>query len=133
MEEEMSYWIDLGNWQKAHYIHCFKWHFLHNCKWEKQQWYVPHSSEKVSWICRLFLKVTLLNVSGIQTQEKPQLVWLSGLRAGLWTKGSPVWFLVRAHAWVTGQVPSRGHERGNHTLMFLSFSFSLLSPLTKNK
>ena len=27
---------------------------------------------------------------------------------------------VRAHAWVAGQVPSRGHSRGNHTLMFLS-------------
>ena len=27
---------------------------------------------------------------------------------------------VRAHAQVVGQVPSRGRERGNHTLMFLS-------------
>ena len=39
----------------------------------------------------------------------------------------------RAHAWVVGQVPSRGHARGNHTLMFLSFSFSLPPPLSKNK
>ena len=31
-----------------------------------------------------------------------------------------------AHA---GQVPSREHLRGNHTLMFLSLSFSLPSPL----
>ena len=30
-----------------------------------------------------------------------------------------------------GQVPSRGRARGNHTLMFLSFS--LPSPLSKNK
>ena len=30
----------------------------------------------------------------------------------------------RAHAWVVGQVPSRGHVRGNH-LMFLSLSPSL--------
>ena len=29
--------------------------------------------------------------------------------------------------------PSEGHMRGNHTLMFLSFSFSLPSPLSKNK
>ena len=29
------------------------------------------------------------------------------------------------HAWVTGQVPSRGRARGNHTLMFLSLSPSL--------
>ena len=37
---------------------------------------------------------------------EPWLVWLSGLSAGLQTKGSPVRFLVRAHAWVAGQVPS---------------------------
>ena len=34
---------------------------------------------------------------------------------------------------VAGQVPSREHVRGNHTLMFLSLSFSLPSPLSKNK
>ena len=37
---------------------------------------------------------------------------------------SPVGFPVRARAWVMGQVPSRGCARGNHTLMFLSLSFS---------
>ena len=46
---------------------------------------------------------------------------------------SLVQFPVRAHAWVVGQVPRRGHMRGNHTLMFLSLSFFLLSPLSKNK
>ena len=35
-------------------------------------------------------------------------------------KGCRVWFPVRAHAWVEGQVPSRGRMRSNHTLMFLS-------------
>ena len=49
----------------------------------------------------------------------PWLVWLSGLSAGLRTKGPPVQFPVRAHAWVVGQVPTRGLTRGNHTLMFL--------------
>ena len=34
----------------------------------------------------------------------------------------------RAHAWVAGQVPSRGRTRGNHTLLFLSLSFSIPSP-----
>ena len=64
----------------------------------------------------------------------PWLVWLSGLGAGLQTKRSLVRFPVRAHAWVVNQVPSRGHDaRGNHTLMFLSLSFSLPSPLSKNK
>ena len=61
------------------------------------------------------------------------LVWLSGLSAGMHTKGSWVQFPVRAHAWVAGQVPSMGHARGNHTLMFLSLSFSLPSPASKNK
>ena len=53
--------------------------------------------------------------------------------AGLQTKGSPVRFPVRTHAWVVGQVPSRGRARGNHTLTFLSLSFSFPSPLSTNK
>ena len=52
--------------------------------------------------------------------------WLS---AGLRIKGLLVLFPIRAHTWVVGQVPSRGRVRGNHTLMFLSLSFSL--PLSK--
>ena len=58
---------------------------------------------------------------------QPCLVWLSGLSAGLQTKGSPVQFPFGAHAWVAGQVPSRGCVRGNHTVMFFSLSFSLPS------
>ena len=34
--------------------------------------------------------------------------------------------------WVVGQVPSRGHVRGNHTLMFLSLSPSLPLSLETN-
>ena len=60
-------------------------------------------------------------------KDKPWLVWLSGLSAGLWSKGLLVWFQVRAHAWVAGQVPGGGCMRGNHRLMFLSLSFSLLT------
>ena len=63
----------------------------------------------------------------------PWLMWLSVLSNSQQTKGSPVQFPVRAHAWVMGQVSSRGRLRGNHTLMFLSLSFSLLSLLSKNK
>ena len=51
----------------------------------------------------------------------------------LQTKGSPVQFPVRAHAWVTGQVPSRGHARGNHPLLFLCLSPSLPLSLKINK
>ena len=65
--------------------------------------------------------------------SQPWLVWLSGLSARLQTKGSLVQFPVRAHSWVVGHVPSRGHVRGNHTLMFLSLSFLFTSPLSKNK
>ena len=36
------------------------------------------------------------------------LVWLSELSAAQRTKGSLVQFPVRAHAWVAGQIPSRG-------------------------
>ena len=49
------------------------------------------------------------------------------------TKGSPVRFLVRVRAWVASQVPSRGHTRGNHTLMFSSLSPSLPLSLNINK
>ena len=72
----------------------------------------------------------------VKTKKKlnlPWLVWLSGLSTGLWTKGSWVWFPVIVHAWAVGQVCSMGHVRGNHTLMFLSLSFSFPSPLSKNK
>ena len=39
--------------------------------------------------------------------------------------------ILRAHAWIAGQVPSGDHVRGNHTLMFLSLSPSL--PLSLKK
>ena len=65
--------------------------------------------------------------------EQPWLVWLSGLSASLQTNGLSVQFPVRAHAWFAGWVPSEGRTRGNHTLMFLSLSFSFPSLLSKNK
>ena len=65
--------------------------------------------------------------------EGSWLVQLSGLSAGLWTKGSLVWFPVRAPARVMGQVPSSGCIRSSYTLMFLSLSFSFSSLLSKNK
>ena len=62
-----------------------------------------------------------------------RLVWLSGLSAGLQIKGLLVRFPVRTHAYIVGQVPSRGHARGNQTLVFLYLSFSLPSPIKINK
>ena len=64
---------------------------------------------------------------------EPWVVWLSCLSAGLKTKESLFLFPVRAHACVAGHVPICGHSRGNHTMMFLSLSFSLPSSLSKNK
>ena len=61
------------------------------------------------------------------------LVWLCGLSTRLRSKGSLVRFPVRAYAWIAVQVPSWGCWRGNHILIFLSLSFSLLSPLSKNR
>ena len=60
-------------------------------------------------------------------------MWLSGLSAGLRTKGLLVRFPVRAHAWVVGQVPSTGCVRSTHTLMFLSLSPSFPLSLKINK
>ena len=59
----------------------------------------------------------------------PWLEWFSGLSGGLRTKASRVRFPVRAHAWVAGLMLRRWCVRGNHTLMFLFFSFSLPPPL----
>ena len=45
-----------------------------------------------------------------------------------------LWRGLRRHCPIQwGQDPSTGHMRGNHTLMFLSLSFSLPSFLSKNK
>ena len=60
-------------------------------------------------------------------------VWFGGLSTSLRTKGSRVWFPVRAHAWVEDHVPSRGRVTGNHTSMFLSLSSSLPLSLKINE
>ena len=49
-----------------------------------------------------------------------RLLWLSGWSSSLRTKGSLVRFPIRAHAWVAGQVPSRGaREKQPHIGVFL--------------
>ena len=47
-------------------------------------------------------------LKGLKNKTELWLVCISGLSSGLRTKGSPFRFPVRAHAWVVGQVPSRG-------------------------
>ena len=84
-----------------------------------------HCSITFTCILNIFLSIRFFPstckhefTSNIKKERKPWLVWLSGLSTGLRTKGSLVGFPVRAHAWVVGQVPSRGCTRGNHTRMF---------------
>ena len=76
-------------------------------------------------------KKELLHLGFVVTIERiqPWLVWLSGLSADLQTKGFPVRFPVRTHAWVTGQVHTWGHMRDNDTLMFPSLFLLPFAPL----
>ena len=86
----------------------------------------------VRWLISM-MNIKITNVNNYKSRQEPSLVRLSGLSADLQTKGSPVWFPVRARAWVAGQVPSGGHTRGNHTLMFPSLSLPLPLCLKINK
>ena len=90
---------------------------------------VRHTAQKflyLLWTCWFkSLKFFSFTVTGVAQ-------WVEH---GLQTKWSLVWFPVRVPFWIAGQVPSGGHMRGNHTLMFLSLSFShsFLSLKIKNK
>ena len=71
---------------------------------------------------------------GVLEPNWPWLVWLSGLSAGLRTKGLLVQFPVRALPWVAGRVPSRGRMRGKpHADVSLPPSPSLPLSLKLNK
>ena len=74
--------------------------------------------------------IPLRNLQVVAHVNNPFL--LSGLSAGLIIKRSWVWFPVRAHAWVASQVPGRGRMRSKQHIN-VSLSFSLPSPLSKNK
>ena len=63
----------------------------------------------------------------------PWLVWLSGLNAGLQTKGSLVRFPVRGHVWVVGLVPSMGLCEGQpHLVDHLPLVHALTGDRTHN-
>ena len=71
---------------------------------------------------KMFTWVTLRKVDCRDVRIKtgrtvivPWLIWLSALSVDLWTKGLPVRFPVRAHAWIVGQVLQLGAcERQPH-------------------
>ena len=88
------------------------------------------SYSRTSRICTPMMNLKMLFKKSLYSVLADVAQWIE---PRLQTKGSLVWFPVRAHAWVVVQVPSGGHMWGNHTLMFLSLSFSLPSPPSKNK
>ena len=105
---------------------------------------VHHEPAKNYKICNVLIDLrndmsqkTILCWEGIFKIFKITHIALAGvaqwIECGLRTKGSLVWVPLRAHVWVVGQVPSGGHMRSNHTLMFLFLSISLPSLLSKNK
>ena len=75
--------------------------------------------------------ITVARISNttLSRSGEPQLVQLSGFMPTCEPKGCQFNSWSRADAWVVGWVPSEGCARGNHTLMSLSLSFSLPSPL----
>ena len=75
---------------------------------QKQAW-LPEGRELRGWEEKV---KGLRDSQVLKDSREPWLVWLSGLSAGLLTKGSLVQFPVRAHAWVVGQVSNRGPMRG---------------------
>ena len=88
------------------------------------------------WIRELNIELTVVCITVLNKWENhfkvefvPWLLWLSGLGAGLWTKRMSVWFPVRAHARVAGQVPSCECVRGNQSIHLSHRCFSpSLSP-----
>ena len=79
------------------------------------------------WLWRRRVFYTLIKT------QRPWPVWLSRLGGVLPRKRSLVRFLARARAWVTGHVRKATDPCFCLTLMFLSLSFSLPSPFSKNK
>ena len=128
---------------------CFKpgqcgsvgWSILQSCGFNFQSGHMPRLGVQSPVGVSMESKPTDVSLSfsvGIEKKKKKKsTAALAGvaqwIKRGLQTKGSLVRFPVRAHAWVAGQLPIGGHVRGNHTLMFLSLSFSLPNPLYKNK
>ena len=97
------------------------------------------TNEKQRWATKTTLPIKSLNCNGrynkeFPRQKKAKRILLPQTSIAGDTKGTAIRRgRIRAHAWVEGLVHSRGPVRGNHTLMFLSLSFPLRSPLSKNK
>ena len=84
--------------------------------------------DSVVWLCLSPWIYGMAKVSNL-----PWLAWLSGLSIIPQTKRSLVHSQSGHTPGLRAESPVGGCVRGNHTLMFLSLSFSLPSPLCKNK
>ena len=99
-------------------------------------WRVGQGCHDVFCVDRCACKLPIMKqAKELRLQKKSLKLWIEH---ELQTKGSPVQFLVRAHAWVAGQVPSAGHERQPHIDVSLplspSFPFSLkINKIFKNE
>ena len=88
---------------------------------------------KTSWGLSFRLPKNMTLDAFKKATNLPWLVWFSGLSTSLQTKELLVQFLVRTHAWVAGQVPSRdAQETTTHWCFSLSLSPSLLLCLKIN-
>ena len=66
------------------------------------------------------LSIRTSHFSSIKSALVPWLVWLSRLSTSLRTKRPLVRFLVRAHAWVAGQVPGWGVQEATNPCVSLA-------------
>ena len=129
------------NWAHAdsscgldHLFDCWSLFFIKNKTNEKEWSYVI---AKVVWYSSL-PRLEIYDLTTFADKKflpHPWLLWLSGLSAGLRSERSPGPFLVRAHGWVAGQIPSWGHVRGDQSVSLSCTDVSLPFSLTlfKNK
>ena len=131
MKESKSYLFFLSDQQKNTFLVCCRILVISSClPWDKDWKLLLYY--KVNWQHSMSMYQKIWNWYTVyKNTTQPWLMWLSGLSAGLRAKGSPVQLPVRAHAWVAGQVPSRGRTGGSHTDVSLPLFLPSALKITK--